>query len=179
MAIQEDFNKYGMKLLKQGNSYLLYESGGGYQNARGGTSSLTPQEAQNLLGQGVQTVDITGKDQASIQGMGLGSFATQKWGANLNQILESYKGYEYNKQVQDAQAKGVAEPTITSPTVTSNATTPQFSLTGGNLKQGVYNNENVKQLQGLLGITADGDFGPLTSAAVKKFQSENGLTPDR
>src|SRR3990167_2517827 len=55
---------------------------------------------------------------------------------------------------------------------------PQFSLTAGNLKQGVYNNENVKQLQGLLGITQDGDFGPLTSAAVKKFQSENGLTPD-
>lgn len=53
-----------------------------------------------------------------------------------------------------------------------------FTLTSGNLKQGVYNNQDVRQLQTLLGITADGDFGPQTKAAVIAFQKANGLTPD-
>src|SRR3990167_1522348 len=75
-------------------------------------------------------------------------------------------------------ATGQPYATTSQGTSTQQTQTPQFTLTGGNLKQGVYNNENVRQLQGLLGITADGDFGPLTSAAVKKFQSENGLPPD-
>ena len=36
----------------------------------------------------------------------------------------------------------------------------------------------VKRVQAALGMTADGDFGPSTEAAVKKWQSANGLTPD-
>lgn len=54
----------------------------------------------------------------------------------------------------------------------------QFALTGENLKQGTFNNANVRQLQTLLGISADGDFGPQTKAAVIAFQKANGLTPD-
>jgi len=36
----------------------------------------------------------------------------------------------------------------------------------------------VKELQGLLGITADGDFGPGTKAAVVAFQTKKGLVAD-
>jgi len=36
----------------------------------------------------------------------------------------------------------------------------------------------VKDLQEFLEITADGDFGPGTEAAVKKWQAENGLVAD-
>jgi len=36
----------------------------------------------------------------------------------------------------------------------------------------------VKELQGLLGITADGDFGPATKAAVASFQRAKGLVAD-
>ena len=38
--------------------------------------------------------------------------------------------------------------------------------------------EKVKLIQEKLGITADGDFGPNTEKSVKKWQSENNLTPD-
>ena len=36
----------------------------------------------------------------------------------------------------------------------------------------------VRQLQELLGITADGIFGPITKAAVKEYQAANGLKAD-
>lgn len=37
---------------------------------------------------------------------------------------------------------------------------------------------DVQSLQKLLGIKADGDFGPATDKAVRAFQSANGLTAD-
>jgi len=40
------------------------------------------------------------------------------------------------------------------------------------------NNEQVRQLQVKLGIDVVGNFGPKTEAAVKAFQSANGLTAD-
>ena len=36
--------------------------------------------------------------------------------------------------------------------------------------------DKVKELQELLGITVDGDFGPKTEKAVKEFQKDNGLS---
>ncbi len=38
--------------------------------------------------------------------------------------------------------------------------------------------EQVKQLQTMLGITADGIYGPKTAAAVKAYQQANGLVAD-
>jgi putative chitinase len=38
--------------------------------------------------------------------------------------------------------------------------------------------EAVKRMQAKLGLTADGDFGPGTEAALKKWQAANGLTSD-
>ena len=35
--------------------------------------------------------------------------------------------------------------------------------------------EEVKKLQTLLGLTADGDFGNMTDEAVRQFQTNNGL----
>lgn len=36
----------------------------------------------------------------------------------------------------------------------------------------------VKKMQAVLGLTADGDFGPGTEAALKKWQASKGLTAD-
>jgi len=38
--------------------------------------------------------------------------------------------------------------------------------------------EEVKQLQTLLGLGADGSFGPMTEAKVKEWQAKNGLVAD-
>ena len=38
--------------------------------------------------------------------------------------------------------------------------------------------EKVVILQQFLGLKQDGDFGPVTEKAVKKWQQENGLLPD-
>lgn len=40
------------------------------------------------------------------------------------------------------------------------------------------NGPNVRLLQKFLGLNGDGNFGPVTEAAVKKWQQENGLTVD-
>ena len=45
------------------------------------------------------------------------------------------------------------------------------------LRIGLFGND-VKELQNLLGITADGWFGEKTRSAVAKFQKENGLAVD-
>lgn len=47
----------------------------------------------------------------------------------------------------------------------------------GILKKGV-KNAAVAAVQAKLGLTADGDFGPGTEAAIKKWQAANGLTAD-
>jgi hypothetical protein len=47
------------------------------------------------------------------------------------------------------------------------------------LKKGKNNDkEAVKAVQKVVGVKADGDFGPATEKAVKKYQADNGLTAD-
>jgi len=61
------------------------------------------------------------------------------------------------------------------PTTSSNLNT---ILASGNLQSGSSDSAAIKALQGYLGITADGIYGPNTIAAVKAFQSNSGLTAD-
>lgn len=57
------------------------------------------------------------------------------------------------------------------------ATTTTHEASGGVLRRGS-KGDAVKKMQAALGLTADGDFGPGTEAALKKWQAANGLTPD-
>lgn len=65
---------------------------------------------------------------------------------------------------------GVLRPSTEIPPVT---TDPVMVM----LKKGSMGN-SVRKLQRLLGITADGNFGPKTEAAVIKFQKSKGLVQD-
>jgi len=51
------------------------------------------------------------------------------------------------------------------------------SSSGGTLRRGS-KGEEVMKMQAALGIAADGDFGPGTETALKKWQASNGLTAD-
>jgi len=51
------------------------------------------------------------------------------------------------------------------------------AASGGVLRRGS-KGDDVKKMQAKLGLTADGDFGPGTEAALKKWQAANGLTAD-
>jgi hypothetical protein len=57
----------------------------------------------------------------------------------------------------------VASATVTVP--------PNVSMTSGSAAQ-------VMAVQAVVGVTADGDFGPMTKAAVMAYQTANGLTAD-
>jgi peptidoglycan hydrolase-like protein with peptidoglycan-binding domain len=52
------------------------------------------------------------------------------------------------------------------------------SSTRPTVRRGDRDSVDVRHLQERLGLTADGDFGPKTEAAVKAFQAVHGLTPD-
>lgn len=61
-------------------------------------------------------------------------------------------------------------------TLSGTTTTTGFTFTQ-TIKKGSRGNE-VKELQKLLGLTADGIFGSKTAAAVKAWQADNGLVAD-
>jgi lysozyme len=61
--------------------------------------------------------------------------------------------------------KAVLPPAVTS--------TPTASTSGKNITT-----RPTAQVQKLVGVTADGIYGPATTAAVRKWQSAHGLTPD-
>lgn len=56
-------------------------------------------------------------------------------------------------------------------------TAPAAAPTTGSMRRGS-SGDGVKKLQAALGITADGDFGPGTEAALKKWQASKGLVAD-
>jgi peptidoglycan hydrolase-like protein with peptidoglycan-binding domain len=71
------------------------------------------------------------------------------------------------------RASGVA-PSTPAPAPVSNSGKPALS---SSLRIGS-TGEVVKYIQSVLGITADGQFGPITDRAVRAFQSANGLQVD-
>jgi putative chitinase len=57
------------------------------------------------------------------------------------------------------------------------ASTASPAASGGVLRRGS-KGDDVRKMQAALGVTADGDFGPGTEAALRKWQAANGLTAD-
>ena len=88
--------------------------------------------------------------------------------------IEDWNDEQELQKMGIAYAKAAAEFLGLKEIAVSRAVTPvemQTLSVGSRGKQ-------VQVLQKLLGISDDGIFGQQTDAAVKKFQGENGLTPD-
>jgi putative chitinase len=77
-----------------------------------------------------------------------------------------------DRQARYAKAMAALGGQISAPTAAA-APAP----TAGSMRRGS-EGDGVKKLQAALGLTADGDFGPGTEAALKKWQAANGLTAD-
>ena len=73
---------------------------------------------------------------------------------------------------QVAQAKAATIERQQTPLVTTAPVSASAMLKRGS------RGADVIRLQQILGITADGQFGPATDAAVKKFQAARGLVAD-
>ncbi len=79
-----------------------------------------------------------------------------------------YRKNKYDTKLADAYARLSGPPT---------APVPAPVIVERTLRMGD-EGDDVKLLQGKLGIAADGDFGPSTKAAVTAFQEIKGLKPD-
>ena len=66
---------------------------------------------------------------------------------------------------------------LKNPTIPTTPDVPASSTTRKTIKQGATGND-VAVWQNILGVKADGKFGPATTAATKAWQTKNGLTAD-
>ena len=88
-------------------------------------------------------------------------------------------GEQTEKAVREFQSKnGLAVDGIVGPLTWAKITAPKsIVLYPGLIKKGA-KGENVKSIQRVAGVTADGIFGPNTEVAVKVYQKKNGLVAD-
>lgn len=104
---------------------------------------------------------------------------------NLNKIADTGDVKALTKRINggdiglaDRQARySKAIAVLTGAAPVSAPTSAATATAGGVLRRGS-KGEEVKKMQAALGLTADGDFGPGTEAALKKWQAANGLTAD-
>jgi hypothetical protein len=81
----------------------------------------------------------------------------------------------HNAKAVQAMVNQILSGKVTSaPAPVSKPAKPRLT---GMLRRGA-SGENVKYLQSALGITADGQFGPITDRAVRAFQAAQGLKVD-
>jgi len=81
-------------------------------------------------------------------------------------------------RAMSAQALGQPSSADGSPAVETTETIP--STDANNLtfrSEAVSSPTNVRSIQGLIGTPVDGDWGPMSEAALKSFQEDNGLSP--
>lgn len=106
-----------------------------------------------------------------------------RWIAYQAALTNGKKGVVAYRHVQDdVIPQKVVEPmTLTTdvpvgpPLLVETVAPKQTTLR--TLKQGSKGND-VKAVQALVGVTADGKFGPATAAAVRSWQGAHGLTAD-
>jgi len=107
------------------------------------------------------------------------------WNTNkLNDIADTGNVAALTKKINggdiglaDRQARYAKAMAALGGQISAPAAAAAPAASGGVLRRGS-KGDGVKKMQAALGLTADGDFGPGTEAALKKWQAANGLTAD-
>lgn len=120
--------------------------------------------ATNKVDRFADADDIVGMSR-KINGGDIGLDDRKARYARAKSLLGGKVSASVNPQITDAVTQKA--PASTSPVSTAART----------LRRGM-KGEDVKRMQQVLGVTADGDFGFGTDAALKKWQRANGLTAD-
>ena len=107
------------------------------------------------------------------------------WGSrNLNEVADTGDQVRLTKIINggdiglaDRQARYAKAMAALGGQISAPAAAAASAASGVVLRRGS-KGDDVKKMQAALGLTADGDFGPGTEAALKKWQAANGLTAD-
>jgi putative chitinase len=131
--------------------------------------------------------DMTAEEAAVWVETKEGALASALWfwnTKNLNAVADTGDVVRMTKIINggdiglaDRQARYEKAMAVLTGKIPLRAANSEAAPTGGTLRRGS-KGEEVKQMQAKLGLSADGDFGPGTEAALKKWQAANGLTAD-
>ena len=131
--------------------------------------------------------DMTAEEAAVWVETKEGALASALWfwkTNNLNAIADTGNVAALTKKINggdiglaDRQARYAKAMAALGGQISAPAPASAPAASGGVLRRGS-KGDDVKKMQAKLGITADGDFGPGTEAALKKWQAANGLTAD-
>jgi putative chitinase len=131
--------------------------------------------------------DMTAEEAAEWLETKEGALASALWFWNtnkLNAIADTGNVAALTKRINggdiglaDRQARHEKAMAVLTGRIPLRAANTDSASSGGPLRRGS-KGEEVKKMQAALGVTADGDFGPGTEAALKKWQAANGLAAD-
>jgi putative chitinase len=131
--------------------------------------------------------DMTAEQAAEWLETKEGALASALWFWNINKlnaIADTADVVALTKKINggviglpDRQARYEKAMAVLTGKIPLRAANSEAAPTGGTLRRGS-KGEEVKRMQAKLGLSADGDFGPGTEAALKKWQAANGLTAD-
>ena len=131
--------------------------------------------------------DMTAEQAAEWLETKEGALASALWfwnTKNLNAVADTGDVVRMTKIINggdiglaDRQARYEKAMAVLTGKIPLRAANSEAAPTGGTLRRGS-KGEEVKKMQAKLGLSADGDFGPGTEAALKKWQAANGLTAD-
>jgi putative chitinase len=131
--------------------------------------------------------DMTAEEAAVWVETKEGALASALWFWNtnkLNAVADTGSVPALTKKINggdiglpDRQARYEKAMAVLTGKIPLRAANSEAAPTGGTLRRGS-KGEEVKRMQAKLGLSADGDFGPGTEAALKKWQADNGLTAD-
>ena len=159
-------------------------SGDGYKFRGRGAIQLTGRENYTNFG---KTVGLTAEQVIDYVQTKKGALESACWywnSRNINAACDANDIVKMTKLVnggtiglEDRRKHYNEALAILGGAVAASAPAAAPAASGGVLRRGS-EGEGVKKLQAALGITADGNFGPGTEAALKKWQAANGLTAD-